>query len=213
MPGQRHQQTEPRQIAADSGIQQRIQPQQATGANTGACCTAPLPRPGSAAPPKPSGKTLCQALRELAAFENQKGTQRFIKDIIDRDTLFRGNLVINHHPVTGGGNPADPVIEDTEFKDPRLPHYVDMEYVEVGYALTRQGLNAQSTYIAWVGAKKLISGIGGIAQELGYNGLPSTASTGISHPPNLVGLRIGELIAKRYRNITHFADEFCKGGG
>lgn len=48
-------------------------------------------------------KTLCDALRELAEYERKEGTEKFVKGILDRDKLIRGELVINHHFIVGGG--------------------------------------------------------------------------------------------------------------
>ncbi|QDQ27514.1 hypothetical protein FNU76_14755 [Chitinimonas arctica] len=183
-------------LSHDQGIRQRIAPARAAG--IGVAASAPAHRPIGAGCVA-TGKTLCHALFELAAYENQKGTMVFVKEIIDRKKLVRGELVISHNPVTGGGDPQDPGIENSEFKDPRLPYYVDTEYIEVGYALTKQGMDAKMGFIAWVTAKKAISLFTG------------DSTTGLSHRPNALGLQIGEMIAKRYRNIAHFAEEFCGG--
>lgn len=102
-------------------------------------------------------KTLCDALRELAEYERKEGTEKFVKGILDRDKLIRGELVINHHFIVGGGDPKDPMIEDTEFKDPRLPYFVDIEYIEVGYALKKQRLEPEAYNLLWNAIKLPVS--------------------------------------------------------
>ena len=151
-------------------------------------------------------KTLCDALKELAAFEKQKGTKIFVKEILDREQLLRGELVINHNPILGGGDSNDKTIEKTEFKNPRLPYFVDIEYVEVGYALTRQKMDAKMGMILWNWIAKPL----GKSAQYGKSGNGGVGGTGITHRPNALGLQIGELIAKRYKDIAHFSEEFCR---
>lgn len=157
-------------------------------------------------------KTLCDALRELAEYERKEGTEKFVKGILDRDKLIRGELVINHHYIVGGGDPKDYTIEDTEFRDPRLPYFVDIEYIEVGYAMTRQHMQAEAFNFAyWLFGKVPVGIYESLKSSLenkkfkaeGFGSLPS-------HRPNIIGLRVGELIAKRYDNISQFTEEFCK---
>lgn len=147
-------------------------------------------------------KTLCDALKELAAIEQKKGTEKFIKDIIDRDKLIRGELVINHNPIIGGGDPNDKEIEDTEFKDPRLPYFIDIEYIEVGYALSKQWISPGLAYGAWT----LIGKPAGRAVEEQRQKNPITD---YNYRPNRIGTRIGRMIANNYENIADFVSKFC----
>lgn len=143
-------------------------------------------------------KTLCDALHELADIEKHKGTEAFVKAILDRKELMKGRLAINHNGISGGGDPKNKNIEDSEFKDPRLPYFVDIEYIEVGYAMTKQDLDATMGYLLWNGIKKTLDVFTG------------QHSSPLTHRPNAIGLQIGQLIARRYKNIAHFTEEFCK---
>ena len=172
--------------------------------------------PSSDTTPKPvtcvKYKTLCDALKELAAFEKQKGSKKFIKEILDRDQLLRGELVINHNPILGGGDPNDKEIEKSEFKDPRLPYFVDIEYIEMGYALQKQQLQPEGFHLFYWLFGKIPYGVWESAKHaakekefkaIGFGTTPS-------HRPNRIGLEIGKLIAAKYQDIAHFAEEFCE---
>ncbi len=148
-------------------------------------------------------KTFCQAISELAQFEKTKGTDRFVKDIIDRGNVLTGHLVINHHPVLGGGDPNNKSIEGTEFTSPRLPFFVDMEYVEVGYALQKQSINPALMYMAWCGIVKPLG------RSIEKRPQKSPVDDYLNSRPNLIGIRIGRLIANEYKDIEDFAKKFC----
>lgn len=147
-------------------------------------------------------KTLCDALKELAAIEKKKGTNKFIKEILDRDQLLRGELVIMHNPITGGGDPKDTKIEDTEFKDPRLPYFVDIEYVEVGYALSKQWINPSLMHGMWA---LLVKPIGRLIEGQKQK----NPITDYNHRPNRLGAKMGRIIANNYKDLSDFTDKFC----
>lgn len=171
-------------------------------------------------------KTLCDGLIELAAYEKKKGTDKFVNDIIEFNKVFTrkdGGVVINHHPIGGGGfDQTGPVagMEDTEFKDPRLPYFVDLEYVEVAYALRKKGLVPSDFYLAWAGGKQLGNAGNSLAKKL-WNKLTkkpeerkpvdeNALGSGLDHRPNRMGLDIGDLIGKHYPTIEDFTKDFCK---
>ncbi|WP_348945259.1 hypothetical protein ABHF33_01215 [Chitinibacter sp. FCG-7] len=174
-------------------------------------------------------KTLCDALKELGMYERQKGTVRFVRDVIDAGELIRGNLHITHHPVIGGGKSGDSKIEDTEFRDPRIPLYYDIEYVEVAYALERQFINSPSMYALWTGIKPLASTAKVASDTLGaieamesisdlrkvWQTMSSSYSGQTFNPikqywsgQNKRGLWLGKLIAREFNSILDFAEQF-----
>lgn len=149
-------------------------------------------------------KTLATALKELGRIERQKGTEKFIKEILDRNELVKGHLAINHNAIVGGGSPTDKEIEDTEFKDPRLPYFVDVEYVEVGYALSKQWINPGLMYFFWTW----------IAKPFGRKneGLPQKCPYGdYNKRQNRMGVYIGRIIANSYKDIYDYAEQLAAG--
>ena len=149
----------------------------------------------------PKYKTLGQAVKELANIEKAKGTEKFCKDVIDRKELLKGHLVITHNEIIGGGNPNDPEIEDTEFTNVRVPYFVDIEYVEVGYALAKQNINPGAAFAVWIGIKELLR-ISNVSWPTPY--------ADFNKRPNRIGLQIGWIISKEYKNLTDFADQLLK---
>lgn len=147
-------------------------------------------------------KTLADALKELGTIERKKGTKKFIKDILDRGELVKGNLAINHNPIVGGGSPTNKEIEDSEFKDPRLPYFVDVEYVEVGYALSKQWINPGLTYFLWTWiAKPFGRASEGIDQKCPYGDY--------NKRQNRMGVYIGRVIANNYKDIMDYAEKLA----
>lgn len=182
----------------------------------------------------PKYKTLCQALAELGAIEAKSGTEKFCRDIVDVKALFtEAKLAFNHNPITGGGDPADPSVEDTEFKNPDTPlvngapMFFDTEYIEVGYALERQGFPPDAAMLLWVGVKRTIGGVastgevlsnsvdwakaGGPLSDHDVKVMPDEffPGTGVNHPPNANGLALGRHIAQNYKSIDDFVKFFC----
>lgn len=172
----------------------------------------------------PSYKTLCQALKELAAYERAEGP-KFLDNVIDFKNVVRGRVVVNHHPIDGGSwqdvppieGMINPIgqgegIEDTEFRDPRptTPYFVDIEYVEVGYVLRKKGYDPIAYYIGWAGVFK--PGRNKIMNLIKWmKGEDETeTSSPLSHKPNLYGLLMGKMIAEKYLNLTKFTEEYCK---
>lgn len=146
----------------------------------------------------PKYKTLGQAVKELANIEKAKGTEKFCKDVIDRKELLKGHLAITHNEIIGGGNPNDPEIEDTEFTNVRVPYFVDIEYVEVGYALAKQGISPGATYTAWISFKWTY-------ELFKLHWTPPFAN--FEKRQNRIGLQIGWIISKEYKNLMDFADQ------
>ncbi len=172
----------------------------------------------------PSYKTLCQALKELAAYERAEG-DKFFDNVIDFGRPFtKGQVVVHHHPIEGGGWEAVPPIkgminpigqaegiEDTEFRDPRptTPYFVDIEYVEVAYVLRKRGQNPIDFYLGWTGVfKPLKNEFDNLIHR--YKGEPPETSSPLSHKPNRFGIDLGKMIAERYENLTAFTEAYCK---
>lgn len=163
-------------------------------------------------------KTLCMALNELAKFEENEGTDVFCDNVIKFNADLTNIMSLNHHYVTGGGNPKDNNIESTEFitfgfpriergiwyhyeiEPPEFPLYVDIEYVEMAYALTRMKLPiAHSAYYSWNSLKQ-------VAQLW-----PGVGGTNFGHIPNKYGFILGNYIANNYDSIRAFANDWCMG--
>lgn len=160
----------------------------------------------------PTYKTLCQALQELAAYERKEGEQKFIDNVLNEAKVFKGEAVINHHPISGGGSDEHgPVkgMEDSEFKEPRLPYFVDIEYIEIAYALRKRGMNPYDFHVGWVGFKNIWSPIKNAVNAM-LGDPERSGTTSLAHRPNRLGVEIGKLIAERYKNLTEFTEEFCK---
>lgn len=171
-------------------------------------------------PTKPEPKSLCWALKELAKYENQKGTEAFCDYVVG---LSKGGYIgiqahLNHHWVVDESKLGTKE-ETTEFltssfpqmnyawfnvdwgisaKPPTLPLYIDIEWVEIGYAAYRKYRgNAFALYAGWNSLKaivQLLTGDGG---------------TNFNHPPNKYGFLLGIFIASEYSNLQAFADEWC----
>ena len=163
-------------------------------------------------------KTLCMALNELAKFEEIEGTEIFCDNIIKFNADMSNILSLNHHYITGGGNPKDSNIENTEFitfgfpkiehgiffhyeiEPPDFPLYVDIQYVEMAYALTRMPVPiANISYYSWNTFKKMIQSVKG------------DGGTNFGHPPNKFGFILGHYIATNYESIRTFATNWCVG--
>ncbi len=162
--------------------------------------------PKTSTNPKPirctSYKTLVDALKELGAIERKVGTKKFVKDIISRENLTRGELVITHNPIVGGGSKTDKNIEDTEFQDPRLPYFIDIEYVEVSYALSKQWINPGVMYFIW-------TFIGKIGGRIDAGLPPKNPWKDYNHRPNRAGIYLGRRIANNYKDIMDFAEQLA----
>ncbi len=163
-------------------------------------------------------KKLCMALNELAKFEEAEGTKIFCNNVVKFNPSYPDTMVLNHHSVTGGGNPKDNNSESTEFitfgfpriergiwyhyeiEPPEFPLYVDIEYVEMAYAITRMKLPiAYPAYFSWNVGKKaaqFLLGVGG---------------TNFGHRPNKYGFILGNYIANNYDSIRAFANDWCMG--
>lgn len=172
----------------------------------------------------PAYKTLCQALKELAAYERAEG-DKFLDNVVDFGNLARGIVVVHHHPIEGGGwesvppikgmiNPIGQVegIEDTEFRDPRptTPYFVDIEYVEVAYVLRKKGLNPIDFYMGWAGGVKPAENAWHNFKHLIKGEYERESSSPLSHKPNRFGIDIGKMIAEQYKDLTAFTEVYCK---
>ena len=121
----------------------------------------------------------------------------------------------------GGGNPNDKNIEDTEFLTLDFPHinygyfsqdlgievdrptfplYVDIEYVEVGYALYKKYRGG--AFVAYAGyntLKLLVKLFQKSGNSFGYE-------------PNKYGFILGTTIASSGNNLQGFVEQWCVGG-
>lgn len=155
-------------------------------------------------------KNLCDALKELAAYETQKGTKAFC------EFVYKFPSTLEHHSVIGNDKNA---LENTEFKThiypqmnytwytkelsmevtpPVLPVYIDIEWVETGYALYRRYKGgAFGFYIGWNTFKLVVQKV------FGHGG------TNFGDPPNKYGFLLGIYIANEFDTIQDFTNSWC----
>ena len=155
-------------------------------------------------------KYLCDALKELAVYEIQKGTDKFC------DFVYKFPSTIQHHSVIGNDKNADDITEfkthiypqmdygwygielGIEIKPPVLPIYIDIEWVEIGYVLYRKYYGGSfAFYIGWNTFKLIMQKV------FGHGG------TNFGHPPNKYGFLLGVYIAKEYKTIQGFSNSWC----
>lgn len=170
----------------------------------------------------PTHKTLCWALNELAKYENQKGTEEFCDYVIgfSKGGYIGIRLDLNHHGVENDKRPNFKGAELTDFitldfpklqyvlfsidlgitvEEPTFPLYVDIEYVEMGYALYKKYMGgAFYAYFGWNFGKLVAYLFTGKGNHFGY-------------PPNKYGFVLGVYIAKNFNTIQSFVHQWCVG--